>query len=155
MENVIGYVHSVSPTKRSKRKSFPYFDFMLQTETEGYKRVVCFNEKLRSSLDKYQQANVPVKIRNASRSKSTMDDNQTNFLLNKRSRIEEANNNEVQFEALPLPQPTIQQVQLQEINSIDAKTKVDVKALLTKKNDQVRLIRNIGGQNLEMNDACG
>lgn len=153
MEDLVGYVHRLSPTKRSKRKSLPYFDFKLQTENEEYQRVVCFNDKLRSSLDNYQRANIPVKIRNASRSKSLIDD-ENNFLLNKRSRIEEANNSEVQFDAVPLPEPPIQVVQVSDIATIEVETKVHIRALLTKNNEEVRLVRNVGGQNVQMNDCC-
>ena len=60
---IIAYVHSVSPIKRNKKNTIDYCDLVLQTSNET-KRAICFSKSKRPILLDREHARTPVKISN-------------------------------------------------------------------------------------------
>lgn len=69
-EPVVGYLHTVSPVKTS-RKNVRYFDATIQTGQEEYRRVVCFSPDKRASFVQATDNKQPVKVVAAQKSIST------------------------------------------------------------------------------------
>lgn len=96
-DSVSGYVYSVSPKKKS-RKAFPYFEFKIQTGDEQSRRVVCYDESQRPKIRSFQDSREPVKLRNITRKPSIFNPQSLDIFVNKRSKIEKANNSTIDYE---------------------------------------------------------
>ena len=93
-----GYVHHVSPAKKSRVKSFPYFNFSLQVDGTAKRHAVCYDMSKQKILKGYEQSREPVALLNIAEKRSLRDSSEDDLILNKRSRIEAANNNDIGFE---------------------------------------------------------
>ena len=96
MTELVGYVHSVSPEKVSNDGKKQYIEFKMQTGRKGYKRAVCFDKGLMSDISQLASDHSPLKMRNMSQTG-------TDIILTKRTKLEEANNSELDYEYCALP----------------------------------------------------
>lgn len=60
-EEIVGFLHNVSPTKKSSKTS--YFDMSIQT-TDGLVRGVCFSGSKQEHFDQMSKKKSPIKLRN-------------------------------------------------------------------------------------------
>ena len=94
-----GYVHDVSPSiKKSRAKSFPYFNFSLQVDAGMKRQAVCYDTSKHKILKGYEDSREPIALDNITEKRSLRDASATDVIVNKRSRIERANNNDIGFE---------------------------------------------------------
>lgn len=151
-----GYVHNLSPTKQSKRKNGPkYFNFDLQTDKSNYTRAVCFEPSLRQTLGNYQSSSTPVKLQNVQRKQSLNNPSVTDIIVTKRSRIEEAGNNDIAFETASPPMDAESPlVNAEGVKTLDHGQLVSIKGQLTLKPDKTKTIQNNGRSIRVLNDAA-
>ena len=116
-----GYIHDVSAAKNSRVKSFPYFVFVLQVDASLKRREVCCDILKHKVLKTFQQSREPVVFHNVTQKPSVRDPSEDDIIVNKRSRVDPANNNDIQFEyAGPEADPSHQFTTVQDIiRSID------------------------------------
>ena len=116
-----GYIHDVSAAKNSRVKSFPYFVFALQVDPSLKRRAVCYDISKHKVLKTFQQSREPVVFHNVTQKPSVRDPSEDDIIVNKRSRVNPANNNDIQFEyAEPEADPSHQFTTVQDIiRSID------------------------------------
>ncbi|KAI8519367.1 hypothetical protein Bbelb_026240 [Branchiostoma belcheri] len=81
-QDLKGYVHNLSPMKKSKRTGFPYFNFDLQ-EKDSVKKVVCFSKDKRKRLEDHEQTQRGCKISRYSQGNLSTSD----ILINKATII--------------------------------------------------------------------
>ena len=92
---MIAYLHNLSPMKKSQRDNL-YFDMTLQTEQTTY-RTVCFSpEKHRDFLTRYESSS-PVKLTKYQMKRNART-NQDEVHINKRSKVDDAQESEVSFD---------------------------------------------------------
>ena len=94
MTEATGYITGLSPEKTSNDGKKKYVEFQLQTAKKTYKRGICFDKPLTRQISQYADDHSPVKLRNASQSGS-------DIIVTKRTKIEDANNSEVNYEYSP------------------------------------------------------
>ena len=97
MNELVGYVHSVSPEKVSNNRKKQYIEFKTQTGGNIYERAVCFDKGLISGISQFASDHSPLKMRNIS-------ETGTDIILTKRTKLEEANNSELDYEYCALPE---------------------------------------------------
>ena len=103
---IVGYLHQLSPIKTSQRNN-PYFDVQLQTQTDNI-RNVCFSADKHGQFKHKFESSSPVKITNYTLKRN----NRTKACeihINKRTRLEEPNAEEVNFD---IQQQTVIQIML-------------------------------------------
>ena len=93
-----GYIDDVSATKKGRVKSFPYFVFALQVDASLKRRAVCYDMSKHKVLKTFQQSREPVVFHNVTQKPSVRDPFEGDINVNKRSCIDPANNNDIQFE---------------------------------------------------------
>ena len=86
-----GYIRNVSPTKRSSQGSFPYFNFLLQVNSKQTHRAVCYDPTKQKLLKRYQESKEPEK-------KNQVKPSVKQLIVTKRSTIEPANINDIDYE---------------------------------------------------------
>ena len=95
-----GFVHKVSPTKKSKIRSFPYFTFSLQVIDNTIRRAVCYDNEKQPIFKAYQESRQPAILTNVTQKRSRLDPSQDDVIVSKRSRIQDASNTDIDFEYL-------------------------------------------------------
>ena len=154
MNNAVGYVQNLSPTKKGKRRKISYFDFMLQTSEHGHSRAVCFQESLKASFESYQGSGIPVKIRNVSRKPNFDDPSNLDIIVNNRSTVEMAATTDVDFESASPPQNAeAPEYLIQDIPSVEVGQLLTVKGMLNMDTSRVRTIER-NGIPIRLLDAC-
>ena len=134
-----GYVHSVSPTKKSREKSFPYFNFSLQVDENRQRRVVCYDSTKQKLLKGYEDSRQPVTLQNVAQKRSLRDPSEEDIILNKRSRLQPANNSDITFEYDETSSLSRQQLTtIANINCIEENQLTSVQGTLTLCKDSVQ-----------------
>ena len=95
-----GFVHKVSPTKKSKIRSFPYFTFSLQVIDNTIRRAVCYDNEKQPIFKAYEESRQPAVLTNVTQKRSLLDPSQDDVIVSKRSRIQDASNTDIDFEYL-------------------------------------------------------
>lgn len=95
-----GFVHNVSPTKKSKIRSFPYFTFSLQVSDNTIRRAVCYDNEKRPIFKAYEESRQPAILTNVTQKRSLLDPSQDDVIVSKRSRIQDASNTDIDFKYL-------------------------------------------------------
>ena len=95
-----GFVHNVSPTKKSKLRSFPYFTLSLQVSNNTIRRAVCYDNEKQPIFKAYEEPRQPAILTNVTQKRSLLDPSQDDLIVNKRSRIQDASNTDIDFEYL-------------------------------------------------------
>ena len=95
-----GFVHNVSPTKKSKIRSFPYFAFSLQVSDNTIRRAVCYDNEKQPIFKAYEESRQPAVLTNVTQKRSLLDPSQDDVIVSKRSRIQDASNTDIDFEYL-------------------------------------------------------
>ena len=93
-----GFVHNVSPTKKSKIRSFPYFTFSLQVSDNTIRRAVCYNNEKRPIFKAYEESRQPAILTNVTQ--KLLDPSQDDVIVSKRSPIQDASNTDIDFKYL-------------------------------------------------------
>lgn len=106
---MVGYLHNLSPIKTSQNKN-QYFSLSFQTNSQLY-RVVCFSPEKRSVLKRKFRSSSPVKI-NKSQLKKNPKTKKEELILNKRTKIEDPHEDEINFD--------LQQVEEETLGAIDS-----------------------------------
>ena len=88
-------MHNLSPIKQSQRKNL-YFDMELQTRHRSY-RTVCFPPEKHANFKSKFEFSLPMKLTRF-QLKRNVCNNDDEILINKRSRIEDPTDNEVDFD---------------------------------------------------------
>ena len=83
---VTGYLHEVSPIKISKANN-SYFVGKLQTDTNVFQKMVCFDQTKHSSFHEATAAKTPVKICNVKNVQSREDSSKIDVLVNAKSQM--------------------------------------------------------------------
>ena len=79
-----GYVHHVSPAKKSRVKSFPYFNFSLQVDGTTKRHAVCYDMSKQKILKGYEQSREPVALLNIAEKQSLRNSSEDDLILNKK-----------------------------------------------------------------------
>lgn len=95
-----GFVHNVSPTKKSKIRSFSYFTFSLQVSDNTIRRAVCYDNEKQPIFKAYEESRQPAILTNVTQKRSLLDPSQDDVIVSKRSRIQDASNTDIDFEYL-------------------------------------------------------
>ena len=95
-----GFVHNVSPTKKSKIRSFPYFTFSLQVSDNTIRRAVCYDNEKQPIFKAYEESRQPAILTNVTQKRSLLDPSQDDVIVSKRSRIQDASNTDIDFKYL-------------------------------------------------------
>ena len=84
-DEVVGYIHNVSPMKHSEKTK--YFDLQVQTEN-AIVRGVCFAQQKRDQFETFSKQKPPVKL-----TKCTLTDQgqRRTILMNSRTQLEQTN----------------------------------------------------------------
>ena len=136
-----GYIHDVSVAKKSRVKSFPHFVFALQVDALLKRRAVCYDISKHKVLRTFQQSREPVVFHNVTQKPSVRDPSEDDIIVNKRSRVDPANNNDIQFEyAEPEADPSKQFTTVQDIIRLDENQLTCVKGILTLRPHSVQQI---------------
>ena len=150
-----GYIHDVSAAKKSRVKSFPYFVFALQVDESLKRRAVCYDISKHKVLKTFQQSREPVVFHNVTQKQSVRDPSEDDIIVNKRSRVDPANNNDIQFEyAEPEAHPSNQFTTVQDIIRLDENQLTCVKGILTLRPDSVKQIPMKDGYLVSMLERC-
>lgn len=88
-------MHNLSPIKQSQRKNL-YFDLDLQTKNKTY-RTVCFSPEKHANCKSKFESSSPIKLTRF-QIKRNQRNNEDEIMINKRSRIDDATDNEVDFD---------------------------------------------------------
>ena len=152
MENAVGYVQNVSPTKKSSKRKISYFDFQLQTGENEHTRAICFQPSMRGTLQSYETSGIPVKIRNVTKKESPLHASQMDLVLNVRSVVEKANTSEISYEGTPSIQET-PNVHVKDIDSLDSGQMIILSGLLTTNKDGIRTL-DVNGSKKRVLDNC-
>lgn len=92
--NVTGYIHNVSPVKRSSNNNL-YFNSTFQTPEE-MKRIVCFDAEKHPSFTNAEKLRSPIKLSNVSIVPSR-DGQGTDIQLNSKSKLTVLDSGSVSF----------------------------------------------------------
>ena len=88
-------MHNLSPIKQSRRKNL-YFDMELQTRHRSYE-TVCFSPEKHAKFKLKFESSSPIKLTRF-QLKRNLRNNDDEIMINKRSRIEDPTDNEVDFD---------------------------------------------------------
>lgn len=149
--SAIGYLHNVSPVKESEKKN-SYFDMKLQTRKRTY-RAVCFDPDLHDQFTTKYESSSPVKIANC-QVKVNLRSNLEEILINKRSKILEPHEQEIDFDMdmnQRDPEYHGEQLSLKEIKEVKSGSLCDVFGRITFQGEPQCL--NIRGNEVKMQEA--
>ncbi|CAB4033345.1 ATP-dependent DNA helicase PIF1 [Paramuricea clavata] len=147
----IAYLHNLSPIKESEKKN-SYFNMKLQTRKRTY-RAVCFDSELHDEFNTRYESSSPIKIANC-QMKVSPRSNFEEILINKRSRILDPNEQEVDFDIdVDQREPKYQgvQVSVHEIKNLKSGTLLDVFGRITFQGEPQFV--NIRGNKVKMEEA--
>lgn len=126
--NVKGYVQQVSPVKKGNTTTF--FDGYIQTDTNQYKRFVCFDKDKHDLLHLAASNKRPLKFTDVKEVPSRIDSTKTDILVNTRSKVEVA---KLDFMHSKKDKDDINaRLTVQEIQKIPEKTQVSSRATVRK-----------------------
>ena len=146
-----GFVSNVSPTKRTRAKAFPYFEFQIQTGSRKTRRVVCYDNQKETEIRNYSESGQPLKLMNLSERDSLFFPGEKDLVFNKRSKLEPAHNSEIDFECLeeiPTAPTTIK-----EAYSVAENVIITVNGRLHYKIETLTTI-SVRGKDMDMLEQC-
>lgn len=94
LESLCGFIHNLSPVKRSKRTD--WFDFHLQTSPSKVQRVVGFNIPSHSTFSGHNKSKTPVLLSNTKKNDSNKD-----IIFNQQSIVRSAPAFDIDFDYSP------------------------------------------------------
>jgi len=145
MMEVLGYIHNISTIKTSKRGNIRYFDFGLQSEKEEFQRAVCFHLPFRNSLTEFEQSGNPVKLRNILRKPSFNNREIMDIIVNKRCKVEQANNSDIDFEHEQPPTNNEGELYtVEELQNLDHDTVLKIKGCLCLDRSRIEEVLHLG-----------
>ena len=151
----MGYIHDVSAAEKSRVKSFPYFVFALQVNASLKRRAVCYDISKHKVLKTFQQSREPVVFHNVMQKPSVRDPSEDDIIINERSRVDSANNNDNQFKyAEPEADPSHQFTTVQDIIRLEENQLTCVKGILTLRPDSFQQIPMKDGYVVSMLERC-
>ena len=127
-DELTGYVHNISPLKKSAKTS--WFDTQIQTQTEVV-RGVCFSAAKRNSLKTFSDQKSPIKIKKFNLDTTT---NTKSVLMSSRIQLEPLA--KLDFEPIKIPTT----VSIPSIASVNPGQMVDVNANLLYLSGEKRLV---------------
>ena len=93
LENKHGYVHNVSPLKRSTKSKNEWFDFNLQVSPAKVRRIVGFDQTKHQRIEHFQETKSPILLKNL-----VIPENEDNdWLFTQQSYVSPCANSDVQF----------------------------------------------------------
>lgn len=150
-----GYVHQGSATKKSRARSFPYFNFALQVSDNVKRRAVCYDTAKHKLLKEYQESREPMKLLNVTLKRSLQEPSEDDIIVNKRTRIERANNNNIPYEYAETPPSCEQQLTtIGDIRSLQENQLMSVKGTLTVRPDSIQQVLMNDGFFIPMLSRC-
>ena len=122
---MVGYLHNLSPIKTSQNKN-QYFSLSFQTNSQVY-RAVCFSPEKHSVLKRKFESSSPIKI-NKFQLKKNPKTEKEEIILNKRTKIEDPHENEMDFDLQQVEEETLGAIDssIQEIEQKDNNTLVNI-----------------------------
>ncbi|OWF35573.1 hypothetical protein KP79_PYT19283 [Mizuhopecten yessoensis] len=69
-EEVIGYIHQVSPMKKAAKNNAPYFNCLFQTDKATFDHMVSFSPDKRALFLQAQETKSPLRLKDVTMSKS-------------------------------------------------------------------------------------
>ena len=126
----MGYLHNLSPIKTSKSNN-QYFDLQIQTSKEIY-RTVCFSPDKHPLLKRKLESSSPVKIHKYQLKKNERS-GENDLILNKRTKIEDPDDSETDFDYVPVKTEATQakDATTEEIHNGEAHTLINIMGRLT------------------------
>ena len=126
----MGYLHNLSPIKTSKSNN-QYFDLQIQTSNEVY-RTVCFSPDKHSLLKRKLESSSPIKIHKYQLKKNERS-GENDLILNKRTKIEDPDDSETDFDYVSVKTETMQATDAttEEIQDGAAHTLINIMGRLT------------------------
>nr|XP_058948438.1 uncharacterized protein LOC131776282 [Pocillopora verrucosa] len=118
-EEIVGFLHNVSPTKKSSKTS--YFDMSIQT-TDGLVRGVCFSGSKQEHFDQMSKKKSPIKLRYLRIERAG---DATTVLMNNNVLLEPTK--EIPFSRIELPSAN----NIQSISAANTNQSITIKAKLT------------------------
>ena len=150
-----GYIHEVSATKKSRSRSFPYFNFSLQVDDNAKRRAVCYDTAKHKLLREYQESREPVTLSNFTLKRSLQEASEDDIIVNKRTRIERANNNDIPYEYDESPSSSEPQpITIEEVLSLQENQLTSVKGTLTVRPDSIQQVLMNDGLFIPMLSRC-
>ena len=122
---MVGYLHNLSPIKTSQNKN-QYFSLSFQTNSQVY-RAACFSPEKHSVLKRKFESSSPIKI-NKFQLKKNPKTEKEEIILNKRTKIEDPHENEMDFDLQQVEEETLGAIDssIQEIEQRDNNTLVNI-----------------------------
>lgn len=150
-----GYIHQVSSIKKSRVRSFPYFTFKLQVNEFLKQRAVCYDTTKQKLLKAYEESREPVILQKVTQKKSLHHPSEYDVILNKRTRIEKANNNDIPYEYDGTETSTDQHfATIEDIQTLEENELASVKGTLTLRPDAVQQVLMNDGYFIPMLSRC-
>ena len=150
---VKGYVTNVTPTKNSRSKGFPFFNFTIQTESSTTTTAVCYDTSKQAEIKAYAESREPVKILNVGMKRNLFDPDKNDVVINKRSKIEPARNSDVTFEYNATPQSCAMKTEIGNIGSISENAIISVNGRLIFQIDSIEKIV-VRQHEMQMMERC-
>ena len=151
-----GYVHNVSATRKSQKRSFPYFTFSVQVSDKLTHRGVCYDTEKQPILKGYEESKEPATLINITRKRNLLDPSQDDIIVNKRSRIQAAKPMDIPYkydESLTL-ECTEEVTPLDKIASLTANHITSIKGVLTLRAEHIKEITMKSGNVVPMLNHC-
>ncbi|XP_064626139.1 uncharacterized protein LOC135486901 [Lineus longissimus] len=120
------FIHNTSPIKTS-RSNKDYFNAVAQTNKNFYMDIVCFQPKLHNQFRKAEEQKSPVKLTNASLTKSLKDDSLKNLMITYDTQMS-IENHTLNFKPKRPKLQTTPSIQLNELSDQKISSKVNVTA---------------------------
>ena len=152
---VKGYIHDVSCTRKSRKKSFPYFVFGLQVDASWKRRGVCYDVSKHKLFKDFEESREPVVLNNISQKRSLVNPSEDDIIVNKRSRMDAANNNDITFEyveQVPSAEPNFRKID--NVISLEENEITSVKGVLVLRPDSVQELPMKDATLIRMLDRC-
>ncbi|XP_068712523.1 uncharacterized protein [Montipora foliosa] len=90
--NKHGFIHNLSPLKRSRGKGVHWFDFHLQTSPTKVQRVLAFNAPAHQQMQHFQDTKTPVFLKNL-----IIKQDESDWIFNQQSSVSVAPNSDITF----------------------------------------------------------
>ncbi|KAK3754217.1 hypothetical protein QZH41_013121, partial [Actinostola sp. cb2023] len=140
MTDKSGYVHNISANQTSRKGNIRYFNFQFQSANDVFERGVCFHLPYREKLIRYSESGTPVNLRNVMRKPNLVNPAVDDVILNKRCKLEEANNADVQFKIETPEDSAAKPYTSEEAKGLDGEVVIDIKGRLTLDPTQIEII---------------
>lgn len=128
-----GFIHNLSPLKRSRGKGVHWFDFHLQTSPTKVQRVLAFNAPAHQQIQHFQNTKTPVFLKNL-----IIKEDENDWIFNQQSNVSVAPNSDITFtykeQLQPIPStsqlPSVD-ITISQLNTMTPNQKVNVTGTLS------------------------